>query len=357
MTISSSKVLSLLKRSIISKRTYHVQWMITRRCNYRCRGCNVWMDQDHEELSAEEVKRGLDILRDIGVLEIVFSGGNPLIRDDIGELLDYASQYFITTVYDNGSMAAEKIDDIRSADFVAISIDTLDEKKNDYLKGVKGAWRRAMNAIFKLKAEGIHVGVSPTISQLNLYEIIDFTKYFIEREIPVWYCLYWYDHPFKNGMFSIGKKNDECMITDMKKLAEVCKTLKKMKRENNYIYITDKTLDAVIQLALTGERIWKCKALQSFLVVDHLGRVAGCHSREPVASIFDLPDAWDSPRFDKLRIEYSKCTKCAYMCYIFYSVHTGFSGLIQILRGQWRNANLLIREEPAITTSTQLFQH
>jgi len=303
------------------------------------------MSQDPNELPAEDVKRGLDILRDLGVLEIVFSGGNPLIRDDIGEILEYASRYFITTVYDNGSMAAEKIDELRSVDFVAISIDTLDEKKNDYLKGVKGAWRKAMDTIFKLKSEGIRVGVSPT--KFNLHEIIDFTKYFIEREIPVWYCLYWYDYPFKNGMFSIGKKNDEFMITDMKALADVCFTLKKMKRENDYIYITDKTLDAVINLALKGERTWKCKALQNFLVVDHLGRVAGCHSREPIASIFDLPDLWDSKQFDDLRREYSKCTKCAYLCYIFYSVHAGFSGLIQILRDQWRNANLLLREETA----------
>jgi len=303
------------------------------------------MDQSSDELSTEDVKRGLDILKDLGVLEIVFSGGNPLLRDDIGEILEYASRYFITTVYDNGSMAVDKIDALRHVDFVAISLDTLDEKKNDYLKGVSGAWRKAMEAIFTLKEEGIHVGVSPTISQLNLYEIIEFTKYFIKREIPVWYCLYGYDYPFKNRTFSIGKKNDEFIITDMKALADVCTTLMKMKRENDYIYITDKTLKAVRHLALTGERNWECKALRNFLIVDHLGRVAGCHNREPVASIFELPEVWDSPRFNQLRREYSKCDKCAYLCYIFYSVHTGLSGTIEILRDQWKNARLLIKEQ------------
>ena len=331
--------------------------MITRRCNYRCRGCNVWADQDPSELSTEEVKKGLDILRDLGVLEIVFSGGNPLLREDIGEILEYSSRYFITTVYDNGSMAVEKIDDLRNVDFVAISIDTLDEEKNDYLKGVKGAWRRAMDAIFKLKKEGIRVGVSPTISQLNIHEIVDFTKYFIEREIPVWYCLYWYDYPFKDGMFSIGKKVDEYTITDRKALADLCSTLKAMKRESDYIYITDKTLDAVKNLALTGERTWKCKALQNFLVVDHKGRVAGCHSREPVASIFDLPDLWDSPRFDELRRKYSECTKCAYLCYIFYSVHTGLSGIIEILRDRWKSANAILREATRSPAGRRPSQH
>jgi MoaA/NifB/PqqE/SkfB family radical SAM enzyme len=135
------------------------------------------------ELSVDEVKKGLDVLRDLGVMEIVLSGGNPLLRDDIDEIIDYASQSFITTVYDNGSLALEKIDALRSADFVAISLDTLDEKKNDYIKGVSGAWRKAMEAIETLQKENISVGVSPTISQLNLHEIIDFTKYFTDRNI------------------------------------------------------------------------------------------------------------------------------------------------------------------------------
>nr|NIQ07580.1 radical SAM protein [Candidatus Korarchaeota archaeon] len=190
MKLSSRKVLSVLRRGLTPNRPYHAQWMLTRRCNYRCRGCNVWRNQENlKELSADEVKRGLDVLRQLGVMEIVLSGGNPLLREDIGEIIDYASQSFITTVYDNGSLALEKIDALRSADFVAISLDTLDKNKNDYIKGVAGAWKKAMEAVETLQKEGIFVGVSPTISQLNLYEIVDFTSYFTDRGVPVWYCL------------------------------------------------------------------------------------------------------------------------------------------------------------------------
>ena len=340
-----AKVLRLTKRLFKSPRTYHAQWMITRRCNYRCRGCSVWEDQDPRELSTEEVKKGLDVLRDIGVLEIVFSGGNPLIREDIGEILDYASENFVTTVYDNGSMAAKKIDALKNVDFVAISLDTLDEKKNDYLKGVHGSWKRAMESIRLLKEEGIHVGVSPTISQFNVHEIVDFTRYFIKRSIPVWYCFYWYDYPFEDGMFKIGKKNDEYVIRDKKALLEALDSIQKLREESDYVYITEKTLKALREFVASGVRKWKCRALDGFLIVDHLGRVAGCHSREPVASIFELPEAWRSPEFERLRKEYSRCTKCAYLCYIFYSVHAGLSGTIEILRDQWKNANLLLQEE------------
>ena len=135
-----------------------------------------------KELSTDEIKMGLDILRELGVVEVVFSGGAPLLREDIDEILEYASQYFITTVYDNGSLALEKIDALRNVDFVAISLDSLNPKINDYIKGVKGSWEKAMEAIETLHKEGINVCVSPTISQLNLYEIVDYTKYFLAKK-------------------------------------------------------------------------------------------------------------------------------------------------------------------------------
>jgi MoaA/NifB/PqqE/SkfB family radical SAM enzyme len=341
----STKALRLIKRSFKNPRTHHAQWMITRRCNYRCKGCNVWNDKATQELSTEEIKKGLDILSKIGVLEVVFSGGNPLLREDIGEILNYASKYFVTTVYDNGSLAAKKVKALKNIDFVAISLDTLNETKNDYLKGVPNAWKKAMNSIKILKDEGIHVGVSPTISQVNLYEILDFTKYFITRKIPVWFCLYWYDFPFKDGMFPIGKKNDEYDIKDKEALIEIFDKLLKMREKSEYVYITKKTLESLKHFTLTGKRLWECKALDSFIVVDHLGRIAGCHSREPVASIFDLPSIWKSKKFEELRKKYTQCTRCSYLCYVFYSVHSGLSGTVDILRDQWKNAKIVLKEQ------------
>jgi len=216
--------------------------LLTRRCNYRCRGCNVWREKQCEkEVSTEYVKKGLDVLRDLGVIEIVLSGGNPMLRDDIGEIIDYASKYFVTTIYDNGSMAVKRLNALKNADFVAISLDTLDEKKFDYIRGVSGAWKNAMNAIEALKEEGIQVGVSPTISQLNLYEILNFTHYFTDRSVPVWYCLYSYDYPNPNQLFGIGKKADEFKIVDKEAMAKVCDNLIQLKKERQGVYITTQT--------------------------------------------------------------------------------------------------------------------
>ncbi|MBK5133327.1 radical SAM protein, partial [Candidatus Bathyarchaeota archaeon] len=105
--------------ALTPNRPHHAQWLITRKCNYRCRGCNVWKEQDPKELSTQEIKRGLTILKKMGIVDIVLSGGNPLLRDDAKEIIEYSSERFITTVYDNGSMAVKKIEALRNVDFVA----------------------------------------------------------------------------------------------------------------------------------------------------------------------------------------------------------------------------------------------
>jgi len=277
----------------------------------------------------------------LGVIEIVLSGGNPLLRDDIDEIIEHASRLFVTTIYDNGSIALKKIDALRNADFVSISLDTLDQEKFDYIRGVKGAWANALNAIETLHKEGISVGVSPTISQLNLHEILDFTRHFTDQGIPVWYCLYAYDYPTDNPMFGIGKKADEFEIRDTETMAKVCDGLAQMKKERPGVFITNQTLETLKHYFLTRERTWKCKALKGFLMIDSLGKVAGCHRQEPVASVLELKDVWDSPKFDDLRKQYSQCTQCTYLCYIFYSIHASVISNLSLARDQWKNIAML----------------
>jgi MoaA/NifB/PqqE/SkfB family radical SAM enzyme len=345
LAMGLEKATSIFFRSLTPNRPYHVQWMVTRKCNYRCKGCNVWREQDAKELSTNEIKRGLDVLRELGAIEVVISGGNPLLREDIEEIIEYASRFFITTVYDNGSMAAEKIDALRSADFVAISIDSLDPRKNDYVRGVKGAWKKAMQAVEKLHMEGIRVSVSPTISQFNLYELMDFTNYFLQKGIPLWYCLYSYDSlNGSNQLFKIGEKSDEFVITDRKAMVELCDFLIEMRRQNSNILMTTKTLETIKNIYLKNSRTWKCRALQNFFMIDHLGNVAGCHLHKPVASIFDLPKVWNSEKLDALRSIYRRCTNCTYLCYIFYSLHGSVLGNLQIAQDQWKSAKLFLKK-------------
>ena len=329
--------------------------MITRKCNYRCRGCSIWQEQGQYELSAQEIKRGLDVLKNLGIVEIVFSGGDPLLRDDAQEIIEYASRSFVTTVYDNGSMAAEKIDALRNVDFVAISIDSLDEAKNDYIKGVKGAWRKAMDAVETLQKEGINVAVTPTISQMNLHEIVEITNHFSQKGIPMWYCLYSYDSSSDvNQLFRIGKANDEFVITDKEAMVKLCDSLIEMKKKSRKILMTTKLLKALRNLYLEDRRSWNCRALQNFFVIDHRGRIAGCHIHNSAASVFDLPKIWNSQEFKSLRKTYRECTQCTYLCYIFYSLHGSPYGNLSLAKDQWKNSKFLLKDNSKPLNSVKL---
>jgi MoaA/NifB/PqqE/SkfB family radical SAM enzyme len=341
------KAKGIFVRSITPNRPHHAQWMLTRRCNYRCKGCSVWQEQDARELSTREIKKGLDALKELGVIELVLSGGNPLLREDIGEIIDYSSRLFITTVYDNGSMAVEKIETLRQADFVAISIDSLDPRKNDYIRGVPGSFKKSVHAVEKLSEEGICVGVAPTISQLNLYEIIEITNHFLTKRIPVWYSLYSFDpSQERRQLFNLGKQNDEFVITDRRAIVNLCDSLAALKKKSGQVLITNKTLEAVKALYSESRRSWTCRALQNFLVIDNLGRVAGCHLNDSVASVRDLPSLWNTQTFNKLRQTYSACARCNYICYIFYSLHGTVLGNLQLVRDRWRSAPLLLKRKP-----------
>lgn len=345
MVSGVKKAAKVAARSLVRGKPHHAQWLITRKCNYKCLGCNVWKEQDKNELSTEEIKRGMDILKDAGIVELVLSGGDPLLRSDIGEIIDYATERFVTTVYDNGSMAAKKIDYLRNVDFVAISIDSLDEKKQDYIKNVPGALKSALKTVDTLQKEGIKVSVTPTISQMNLDEIVDITNYFTNKGIPVWYCLYSYDQTGDpDQLFRIGKPNDNFIITDKQAMVKLCDTLKEMKKTNKKILMTDRLLKILRSLYAEDKRMWGCKALESFLVVDHLGRVAGCHNHTFAGSIFDLPKNWKSQEFNCLREQYKTCTQCTYLCYVFYSIYGTPSGHLSLAKEQWRNASLLFKK-------------
>jgi len=319
-------------RGLKPGRPYHAQWFVTNRCNYRCRGCDVWLRQASRprELDADEIKEGLKELEKLGVVELVITGGNPLLREDIGEIVREASRRFITTVYDNGSLAADKVDELKHADFVTISLDSLRPEVNDYVKGVKGAWRKAVNSIITLKEEGLTPVVSAMISQLNLNEVVAFSRFWASRGVPVIYCLYYYDPPAER-LFSIGREVDELVIRDGKSAAKVFAEIEALRsKECPLIWVPNRTLRAIKLLFERGERTWTCAALSGFIMVDQEGRVSGCHRKPPIGSVFEINELWESEELQALRAQNRACRECIYLCYIFYSQYSTPASMIAL---------------------------
>lgn len=144
-----------------------LSWNITFRCNLRCKYCGV-CDVGPEEMTTEEVKEGLEAVWDLGTRWITFSGGEPLIRHDIDEVLGYAKdkgfQVYIST---NGIMIPKKLETIRRLDHVNISIDGSKETHDD-IRG-KGTFDKAVEAVRVCQELRVPVSLQCVVSKTNLH--------------------------------------------------------------------------------------------------------------------------------------------------------------------------------------------
>jgi len=153
-----------------------VVWNTTRACNLNCIHCYaraVHQSRDRE-LTTEEGFNLIDDLATFGVPVLLFSGGEPLLRSDLPELTRYAvSKGMRAVISTNGTLITEeKAILLKDAgvSYVGISLDGL-EKINDHFRGVKGAFKKAVNGIKNCQKVGLKVGLRFTINKLNIDQV------------------------------------------------------------------------------------------------------------------------------------------------------------------------------------------
>ncbi|MDI6814505.1 MAG: radical SAM protein [Dehalococcoidales bacterium] len=171
-----------------------VVWNCTRQCNLHCVHCysNAVSHSSPEAMNIQEGKAFIRDLADFGVPVLLFSGGEPLLRDDIFKLANFAREQGITPVLStNGTLITEKVaQKIRSVGFgeVGISLDGIGEN-NDRFRGEKGAYQAALEGIRNCVALEMRVSLRLTITAFN-YRQIPAIFDLVEREGIARVCLY-----------------------------------------------------------------------------------------------------------------------------------------------------------------------
>jgi 12,18-didecarboxysiroheme deacetylase len=184
----SSKLPSHLLQFSKDKRPV-VVWNITRSCNLKCVHCyaHAKNKQFDNELSTAQGKELINDLADFGSPVMLFSGGEPLVRKDLPQLAAYAVEKGMRAVIStNGTLItpamARTLKDI-GLSYVGISLDGMQEI-NDRFRGVKGAFKSALDGIKNSQDAGIKVGLRFTINKFNVDEIPKIFQLLEEREIP-----------------------------------------------------------------------------------------------------------------------------------------------------------------------------
>ena len=154
-----------------------VSWNLTRKCNLKCSHCyiNSTTEELRDELSTKEAKSLIDQICQVSSPLLILSGGEPLLRKDVLELVKYGSEKGLRMgLGSNGSFIDETMaKNLKDAGIktVSISLDSAVSQKHDDFRGVVGSWQKAVEAIKALKENYVLVQVNTTVTQHNLHEI------------------------------------------------------------------------------------------------------------------------------------------------------------------------------------------
>ena len=170
-----------------------VQFSLTSRCNLRCKMCNIAGRQpEEEELSTSCIKRLMDQAAQWGVREVLFTGGEPFLRNDIYELCSYASEKGLRSVITTNGTLLDEAACRRLADCGAghlhFSLDGL-ENTHDSLRG-KGVFSAVVKAFGLLQSErrrgaSFSLGAAFTVMDVNAGELCGFMRLCAESGVDV----------------------------------------------------------------------------------------------------------------------------------------------------------------------------
>lgn len=153
-----------------------VVWNMTQACNLKCVHCYAQAKArpGNGELSTEEGRALISDLAEFGTPVMLFSGGEPLVREDLTDLIKHTVKNGMRAVIStNGTLISkEKANELKDLglSYVGISIDGL-ESVNDKFRGVPQAFNMAMTGIRNCLEVGLKVGLRFTLNNRNADEV------------------------------------------------------------------------------------------------------------------------------------------------------------------------------------------
>jgi MoaA/NifB/PqqE/SkfB family radical SAM enzyme len=204
---------------------------VTERCNSRCITCNVWKSNPKNELTAEEIENIFYQLKEIGIKIVGFTGGEPLLRNDIGELIRKAKAIIGAKVYiiTNGLLLEKRAKTLveQGIDYVSVSIDGL-EKTDEAVRGIPGCYNKAIKGIQALRNldNNVKIHVGTTLVKPNLTDIPQLIE--ICKKLKVTWAFNLLD---TKPYFFQGIDTSKLLINDERLVDEIINYLYKINKE------------------------------------------------------------------------------------------------------------------------------
>ena len=295
---------------IISSMTKNGNW----NCNQKCMHCYAAGQSysEREELSTKEWKKIIDICRINKIPQLTFTGGEPTLREDLVELVDYA-KWFITRLNTNGVLLTEelckKLYDA-SLDSVQVTLYSADAEKHNKLVGANN-YEKTIQGIKNAISAGLNVSINTPICSINK-DYVNLLK--LAKELGVKYVSC-------SGLIVTGnatKETSKQTQVSEDELYEILKEAVKYTNENLMeISFTSPGWINEEKLRELGLEIPSCGAALSNMAIAPDGEVVPCQSwlgkNAGLGNILKVKwnKIWNSPKCKAQRNYSSKTTgKC-----------------------------------------------
>ncbi|MBD1556717.1 pyrroloquinoline quinone biosynthesis protein PqqE [Vibrio sp. S9_S30] len=150
---------------------------LTYQCPLHCAYCSNPIDlgSKEQELSTEQWFDVLDQGRELGAVQLGLSGGEPLMRKDLTDIVAHAHQlgYYINLITSGIGLTQSRIEDLKQAglDHIQISLQAADPEMSDAIAGKKKAFQHKVNMAKAVKQAGFPMVLNAVITRQNIHEI------------------------------------------------------------------------------------------------------------------------------------------------------------------------------------------
>jgi MoaA/NifB/PqqE/SkfB family radical SAM enzyme len=278
-----------------------VKHMATFRCNLRCEYCGLWKTK-RNEMTTEQVRSAMDEFAGMGTISWNFTGGEPLMREDIGELVRHArSKGFKTTMVTNGTLVRKRLNDVKELNLIQISIDG-PEEINDRIRG-KGSYRKAFEGLLAAKDVGVPVRIAATVSEENAADGCAGLEFIIDQAKSIG-CEIIIQPVYRDSWNRAEELNRETLLS----------VIGFLERERYPKLIVPRPYLSWIRRFLDGKKL-RCSSGRSVVQLFPDGKLAPCYFMEHRS--IDGIETGFRDAFNRLDFP-DKCA-CLYLCYLEFA--------------------------------------
>jgi MoaA/NifB/PqqE/SkfB family radical SAM enzyme len=296
---------------------------LTRRCNLRCRGCNVINYNSGYELSTDEWKEAFEILKKYNVGFVVLFGGEPTLREDLDELIRSLNNLHLPHTIITNSIRMMKderyFEKIMNANpfGISCSVNELDVKNTKYGDEVKTSYgMKLLKKLKNYKYDGDLVA-NMAITHTNLSNLPEMVNYFSQNNIWSILTFIHLSSPHQSTYWwyrgCLNEDNKELVVRedDREKLEEVADYF--LKNYDNLLLHNSKKYFEMWKTPLPIKQNWKCKYWVC-PAINPDGNLMACIDR-PLSSPFSIFDLDNEERVEELKESFTSSIKYCPGCF------------------------------------------